>query len=187
MSNSNSNANVYARARLGIEKPKAWAENMHNLTFGKAERDDVTLLIAGLTQAQDYFLQGALSGQGYNMLALDAPDNDARRKLHGHSYLVRLHLKGPIDEVMGWAMDYGDVKTVFAPLHWQLDHHPLDDLVGVDGDSSLETLLHWIRDQLRRDIDILNRIDLYETPGCGAILCDSGDTAHLLLGTDMRL
>lgn len=117
----------------------------------------------------------------------DAPGEDPRSKLHGHSYLVRLHLKGPIDEVMGWAMDYGDVKTIFAPLHWQLDHHTLTDLAGVDGDNSLEALSHWIRDQLSRDIDILNRIDLYETPGCGAILCDPGDAGHLVLGTDVRL
>ena len=117
----------------------------------------------------------------------DAPEGDPRRMLHGHSYLVRLHLKGPIDEVMGWAMDYGDVKTIFAPLHWQLDHHPLDDLVGTDGDGSLESLLHWMRDQLSRDIDILNRIDLYETPGCGALLVEPGDAGHLVLGTDIRL
>jgi 6-pyruvoyltetrahydropterin/6-carboxytetrahydropterin synthase len=116
-----------------------------------------------------------------------APGDDRRRRLHGHSYLVRMHLKGPIDDVMGWAMDYGDVKTIFAPLHWQLDHHDLGDLAGIDGDNSLEALVHWIRDQLSRDIDILNRIDLYETPGCGAILYDPGDFGQLVLGTDERL
>ena len=29
----------------------------------------------------------------------------------GHSYSLRLHLSGQLDEVMGWVQDFGDVKT----------------------------------------------------------------------------
>ena len=45
--------------------------------------------------------------------------------LHGHSYLIRLHLSCPLDEVMGWTMDYGDVKEIFKPTLSQLDHYYL--------------------------------------------------------------
>ena len=39
-----------------------------------------------------------------------APEGHVLQRLHGHSYLVRLHLTAPLDKVMGWTVDYGDVK-----------------------------------------------------------------------------
>ncbi|WP_242445782.1 6-pyruvoyl trahydropterin synthase family protein [Chromatium okenii] len=53
----------------------------------------------------------------------DAPAGDGRRRLHGHSYLLRLLLSAPLDAVLGWTVDYGDVKTLFTPVYRQLDHH----------------------------------------------------------------
>ena len=32
----------------------------------------------------------------------NAPETDPRHYLHGHSYVTSLHLKAPLDEVMGW-------------------------------------------------------------------------------------
>ena len=98
-----------------------------------------------------------------------APEGDGRRKLHGHSYLSRLHLTAPLDEVMGWTVDYGDVKEVFKPVYKQLDHHMLNELPGViDGDVA--SLLQWIMSSFAHEIPQLDRIDLFETPGCGAML-----------------
>jgi 6-pyruvoyltetrahydropterin/6-carboxytetrahydropterin synthase len=57
-----------------------------------------------------------------------APDGDRRRRLHGHSYLLRLHLSAPLDDTLGWTVDYGDVKALFKPVYAQLDHHRLDAL-----------------------------------------------------------
>ncbi len=97
------------------------------------------------------------------------PENDQRRQLHGHSYLIRLHLTAPLDEVMGWTVDYGDVKALFKPIYKQLDHHQLDLLDGIE-DADVTSLLHWIKDKMADSLPQLDRIDLFETPGCGAIL-----------------
>jgi predicted nucleotide-binding protein (sugar kinase/HSP70/actin superfamily) len=67
------------RARLGIEVEERWIEDMANLGFTKSQKGDVTLLIGGLTVAHDYLVSGALQHLGYNVVPMDAPDNDALR------------------------------------------------------------------------------------------------------------
>jgi predicted nucleotide-binding protein (sugar kinase/HSP70/actin superfamily) len=64
------------RERLGIrEARKQWVDNMVNPQVKRDEREGVTLLIGGLTKAQDFFAEGAFRGLGYNVIHLDAPDN----------------------------------------------------------------------------------------------------------------
>ena len=99
-----------------------------------------------------------------------APDGDPRRKLHGHSYLIRLHLTAPLDKVFGWTVDYGDVKELFKPIYKQLDHHMLNTLPELD-DADVASVLYWIKERMGEQLPQLDRIDLYETPGCGAVLC----------------
>lgn len=98
-----------------------------------------------------------------------APDDDPRRKLHGHSYLARLHLTAPLDHVLGWTVDYGDVKELFRPVYDQVDHYRLDELADIE-DGDTVSILRWIRTQMRDSLPQMDRIDLYETPGCGAFL-----------------
>ncbi len=98
-----------------------------------------------------------------------APEGDPRRRLHGHSYLSRLHLCAPLDEVLGWTVDYGDVKELFKPAYRELDHHTLNGLPGLE-DADAASVLHWMRARLKQCIPQLDRIDLYESPGCGAVL-----------------
>jgi predicted nucleotide-binding protein (sugar kinase/HSP70/actin superfamily) len=63
------------RLRLGLEAPaEQWIEDMAGLTFTKKERAHITLLVGGLTMAQDYFVEGGLRGVGYNVQMMDAPD-----------------------------------------------------------------------------------------------------------------
>lgn len=98
-----------------------------------------------------------------------APQGDCRRRLHGHTFLLRLHLHAPLDRLLGWTVDYGDVKELFAPLFARLDHQPLNELSGVDDNDAL-SLARWIRDEFAPQLPQLDRIDLYQTRGCGAIL-----------------
>ena len=98
-----------------------------------------------------------------------APEDDGRCRLHGHSYLQRLHLSAPLDEVMGWTVDYGDVKELFKPTYKILDHHMLNGIEGMN-DPTIVNLLNWIRNQAEPVLPQLNRIDLFQTPGCGAML-----------------
>jgi len=104
-----------------------------------------------------------------------APDGSGRRRLHGHTYTLRLHLAAPLDEVLGWAVDFGDVKAAFNPIFQRLDHQPIHEIAELaDGDTA--SVAGWIFDQARNRLPQLDRVDLLETPGCGAIV-SVGDTA----------
>ena len=98
-----------------------------------------------------------------------AGPSDGRRRIHGHSYRLRLHLVGPLDRVYGWTIDFGDVKTLFGPVFDRLDHRPLYEVPGIEERGSA-ALVEWIRGQAAAMLPQLARVDLYETPGCGAIL-----------------
>lgn len=103
----------------------------------------------------------------------DVPPGDPRRRLHGHSYLLRLHLSAPLDEVMGWTVDYGEVKALFTPLYRDLDHHRLDELENV-AESDVAGLVVWLQQRSVGLLPQLDRIDLLQTPGCGALLSWGG-------------
>lgn len=106
-----------------------------------------------------------------------APDGDRRRGVHGHTYALRLHVGAPLDELMGWTMDYGDVKEIFTPIFLRLDHRPLHEIEGLE-DNGVAAVGGWIRDQARPLLPALGRVDLREPAG-GAIL-SWGDEAPAL-------
>jgi 6-pyruvoyltetrahydropterin/6-carboxytetrahydropterin synthase len=107
-----------------------------------------------------------------------APLGDLRRRIHGHTYSLRLHLRAPLDEVMGWTVDFGDVKELFNPIFKQLDHQPLHEIVG-NRDTDAASLAKWIKEQAHPVIPQLDRIDLYESKGSGVVL-SWGDVAPAL-------
>jgi 6-pyruvoyltetrahydropterin/6-carboxytetrahydropterin synthase len=109
-----------------------------------------------------------------------APEADPRRRIHGHTYCLRLHLSAPLDQVLGWTLDFGDVKEIFRPIFLKLDHQPLQELPGIE-DNDTECLVRWIKAQACPDLPQLDRIDLYETRGCGAILAWGDDSPALPL------
>lgn len=99
----------------------------------------------------------------------NAPPGDGRSRIHGHSYRLRLHLSAPLDTVYGWTIDFGDVKELFGPVFARLDHQPLHELPGV-ANAGAAAIARWVRQQAEASLPQLERIDLYETPGCGVIL-----------------
>ncbi|MEQ8994520.1 MAG: 6-carboxytetrahydropterin synthase [Pseudomonadales bacterium] len=102
-----------------------------------------------------------------------APTSNARRKIHGHTYTLRLHLSGPLDEVMGWTIDFGDVKEAFSPIFKTLDHQPLQEITDLE-DNDCASIARWIKAKAAPKVPGLDRVDLYETRGSGAILSWGG-------------
>jgi predicted nucleotide-binding protein (sugar kinase/HSP70/actin superfamily) len=64
------------KERLGIKaERRQWADNMLHSEMKKKERGHVTLLISGLTAAQDFLAEGALRGLGYKVEYFGMSDN----------------------------------------------------------------------------------------------------------------
>ena len=99
---------------------------------------------------------------------LRAPAEHPAARVHGHTYTLRLHLKGPIDELLGWTQDFGDVKRAFAPQFDQLDHQPLHELAPeLDGGSKAWAAHIALR--AHATIPALERVTLLEGPNGGAM------------------
>jgi 6-pyruvoyltetrahydropterin/6-carboxytetrahydropterin synthase len=98
-----------------------------------------------------------------------APDASPLRRIHGHTYTLRLHLCAPLDQVMGWTVDFGDVKEIFNPIFEALDHQPLHEIADL-ADCDSASIAAWVLDRARDRLPQLDRVDLYETRGCGAIV-----------------
>ena len=98
-----------------------------------------------------------------------APDGSPLRRIHGHTYTLRLHLSAPLDTVMGWTVDFGDVKEIFNPIFKAIDHQPLHQIPDL-ADCDTASIASWILEKARGQLPQLDRVDLYETRGCGAIV-----------------
>ncbi len=87
-------------------------------------------------------------------------------RLHGHSYAVTLRVRGPVDEDLGWVVDFADLKAAFEPLLAQLDHNYLNEVPGLENPTS-ENLAIWIWDRLHPTLPTLRCVVVEET-------CESG-------------
>lgn len=98
----------------------------------------------------------------------NVPKDHKCYRLHGHSYRVRLYITGPIDEGIGWIMDFAEVKEKFSPIYHQLDHHYLNEIKGLENPTS-ENLAIWIWRRLKPELPELTAIEVMETCTSGCI------------------
>ncbi len=88
-------------------------------------------------------------------------------RLHGHSYRVEVHVRGPVQSEAGWVMDFADIKERVAPVHEQLDHRYLNEVEGLDNPTS-ENVARWIWDRLCPVLP-LTRVVVRETCTTGCV------------------
>ena len=88
-------------------------------------------------------------------------------RLHGHSFRIEVHLRGPVGAQSGWVADFSDIGAAFAPLFEQLDHRYLNDIDGLDNPTS-EILARWVWDRLKPALPLLAEVVIHETctSGC---------------------
>ncbi len=69
---------IEERKRLGlpVENAQHWFDAVPR-EFTREQREHTTILVSGLTMAHDLFIQAALRGIGYKVMAMDVADNDA--------------------------------------------------------------------------------------------------------------
>ena len=97
----------------------------------------------------------------------NVPDGHKCGRLHGHSFKVRLTLRGIPGADTGWIMDFGDLKKVWKPLEDELDHRYLNEIPGLENPTS-ERLAAWIWERLKPALPLLSEVVVHETctSGC---------------------
>lgn len=98
----------------------------------------------------------------------NVPPGHKCARLHGHSFMVRVTVDGPVGAVSGWVMDFADIKGAFSPIHEQLDHRYLNDVPGLENPTS-EVLARWIWRALVPALPTLSEIQVRETCTSGCI------------------
>lgn len=68
-------------------------------------------------------------------------------RLHGHTYVVELRLRGDVDPHMGWFVDYAEIAAAWKPLNDALDHRLLNEIPGLENPTT-EVLVPWIADKM---------------------------------------
>ena len=98
----------------------------------------------------------------------NVPEGHKCARLHGHSFMVSIHVEGPIGDTSGWVIDFGDIKSAFKPIYEQLDHHYLNDIEGLENPTS-ENLAIWIWKKLKPELPLLSSITIKETCTSGCV------------------
>jgi 6-pyruvoyltetrahydropterin/6-carboxytetrahydropterin synthase len=98
----------------------------------------------------------------------NVPDGHKCKNMHGHTYRLRVCIKGEPDPHLGWLMDFKDLKDIVCKVTDQLDHKLINDVPGLENPTA-ENITIWIWKQIRPLLPLLSRIELYETPTTGVI------------------
>jgi 6-pyruvoyltetrahydropterin/6-carboxytetrahydropterin synthase len=98
----------------------------------------------------------------------NVPEGHKCARLHGHSFLVKVEVEGPIGADTGWVMDFSKIGDAFNPILDRLDHYFLNDIPGLENPTS-EVLARWIWNELYPQLAELSSIEIRETCTSGCI------------------
>ena len=98
----------------------------------------------------------------------NVPEGHKCKNMHGHTYRLKVVIAGKPDPVMGWLMDFKELKDLVGPVIDQLDHRLINDIPGLENPTA-ENITVWIWDQLQPVLSKLTRIELFETPTTGVV------------------
>lgn len=90
------------------------------------------------------------------------PEQHKCRRMHGHSYKVKVTLAGPIDPELGWLVDFADVDRVVDPIIREIDHRVLNEIAGLDNPTS-ELLAVWLWRRIKPSLAALVEVEVAET------------------------
>ena len=89
-------------------------------------------------------------------LGQGVPEN---ARLHGHSFYVRVTLRGIADPATGWLKDLGIVKVALEEIRSELDHRLLNEVEGL-GNPTLENLARYIFERAARKLPEVARVEV---------------------------
>ncbi len=89
-------------------------------------------------------------------------------RLHGHNYVVTVHLRSKVLNQHGFVRDYTELKVVKEYIDTHLDHRNLNDILA-PLNSSAENIAKMIYDEFKPQIPELYAVEVSETPKTSAI------------------
>ena len=110
-----------------------------------------------------------------HQLAVNVPNNHPYSRIHGHSFHVKVFLRGNPQPRTGWVTDFAEVDGSIQVIRAQLDHHYLNDIEGLEL-PTLENISRWIWEQLDKTLPNLDRV-LLERKTCNEGCIYSGRAA----------
>jgi 6-pyruvoyltetrahydropterin/6-carboxytetrahydropterin synthase len=95
------------------------------------------------------------------------PEGHKCRRLHGHSFRVRVVVAGTPEATTGWVEDFGVIKERLEPIRMLLDHYCLNDIEGLENPTS-ENLAGWLWPRIAAVQPNLVEVEVFETctSGC---------------------
>jgi 6-pyruvoyltetrahydropterin/6-carboxytetrahydropterin synthase len=106
----------------------------------------------------------------------NVPEGHKCRRLHGHSFHITIHVRGPLDPQLGWVMDFAEIKGAYKAIEDQIDHRCLNEVAGLENPTS-ENLARWLWNHLRPALPLLNKVVVQETCTSGCVY--KGDEARI--------
>jgi 6-pyruvoyltetrahydropterin/6-carboxytetrahydropterin synthase len=97
-----------------------------------------------------------------------APEGHKCRRLHGHSYRIRIQVAGDVDPEHGWVVDFATIRSAFEPILRALDHRYLNEIEGLENPTS-ELLARWIWGRVKPALPQLSKVEVGETCTCGCV------------------
>ena len=88
--------------------------------------------------------------------------------MHGHGYVLEVHVKGDVDPQTGFVIDYSDISDICDPLVRDLDHKVLNDIEGLENPTS-ENLCIWIWDKIKPKLPLLYKLVIKATESSGGV------------------
>ena len=103
----------------------------------------------------------------------NVPPGHKCARLHGHSFRVRVTVRGAVGAQSGWVLDFADLKAAWRPVHDAVDHHYLNDVPGLENPTS-ERLAEWIWARLAPTVPQLASVEVRETCTSGCVYRGDG-------------
>jgi 6-pyruvoyltetrahydropterin/6-carboxytetrahydropterin synthase len=89
------------------------------------------------------------------------PADHVCSRLHGHTFLVELHLSGEVDPDSGWVIDFAELEDPAKAVMSELEHQYLNDVDGLSNPTS-ENLAIWIWDKVYSAVAGLSEVVVAE-------------------------
>lgn len=113
-----------------------------------------------------YKISKEFSFSASHILELLPPEHPCSH-LHGHNYVVTVHLRAKVLNDVGFVKDYRELDNVKSYIDKNLDHKHLNDLFAFN--PTAENIAKHLYDIFKEDIPELYAVEVSETPKTTAI------------------